>query len=281
MDEVIRRVEEARGEGLRITADMYTYTAGATGLDAAMPPWVQEGGYDAWAERLKDPGVRARVAAEMRTPTDEWENLALAAGSPDRVILVGFRADSLKHLTGVSLAEAAELYGTTPEEVAMDLVVKDGSRVGTVYFMMDEENVARQVALPWMSFGSDAGALATREPFTLSNPHPRAYGNFSRLLGRYVRERGVITLAEAVRRLTSLPAENLGLHRRGRLQPGYFADVVVFDPATVTDHATFEEPHQYATGVLHVFVNGEQVLRHGEPTGAMPGRVVRGPGWEG
>ncbi|MEJ2203219.1 MAG: D-aminoacylase [Gemmatimonadota bacterium] len=281
MDEVIARVEEARREGLRITADMYTYTAGATGLDAAMPPWVQEGGYDAWAERLGDPAVRARVAVEMRTPTDEWENLALAAGSPDRVLLVGFRADSLKHLTGMSLAQAAELYGTTPEEVAMDLVIKDGSRVGTVYFMMDEQNVERQIALPWVSFGSDAGALATREPFTLSSPHPRAYGNFARLLGRYVREEAVIGVAEAVRRLTGLPAENLGLRRRGRLEPGYFADVAVFDPATVADHATFEDPHQYATGVLHVFVNGEQVLRDGEPTGTLPGRVVRGPGWTG
>jgi N-acyl-D-amino-acid deacylase len=281
MDEVIRRVEEARAEGLRITADMYTYTAGATGLDAAMPPWVQEGGYDAWAERLEDPSIRARVAVEMRTPTDEWENLALAAGSPDRVLLVGFRADSLKHLTGMSLAEAADLYGTTSEEVAMDLVVKDGSRVGTVYFMMDEQNVMRQIALPWVSFGSDAGALATREPFTLSSPHPRAYGNFARLLGRYVREEGVISVAEAVRKLTSLPADNLGLRRRGRLQVGYFADVVVFDPATVTDHATFQEPHQYASGMVHVFVNGEPVLRDGEPTGAKPGRVVRGPGWEG
>ena len=217
----------------------------------------------------------------MRTPTDEWENLALAAGSPDRVLLVGFRADSLKHLTGMSLAEAADLYGTTSEEVAMDLVVKDGSRVGTVYFMMDEQNVMRQIALPWVSFGSDAGALATREPFTLSSPHPRAYGNFARLLGRYVREEGVISVAEAVRKLTSLPADNLGLRRRGRLQVGYFADVVVFDPATVTDHATFQEPHQYASGMVHVFVNGEPVLRDGEPTGAKPGRVVRGPGWEG
>jgi len=281
MDEVIRRVEDARAEGLRITADMYTYTAGATGLDAAMPPWVQEGGYDAWAERLGDPAVRARVAREMSTPTDDWENLALAAGSPDRVLLVGFRADSLKHLTGMSLAQAAERYGTRWQETAMDLVIKDGSRVGTVYFMMDEENVRRQIALPWMSFGSDAGALATREPFMLSNPHPRAYGNFSRLLGRYVREEGVIPLADAVRKLTALPAENLGLRRRGRLAPGYFADVVVFDPATVTDHATFEEPHQYATGVRHVFVNGAQVLRDGEPTGALSGRVVRGPGWVG
>jgi N-acyl-D-amino-acid deacylase len=281
MDEVIGLVEEARAEGFRITADMYTYTAGATGLDAAMPPWVQEGGYDAWAERLKDPAIRARVEVEMKTPTDDWENLALAAGSPDRVLLVGFRADSLKHLTGKSLAEVADLYGASPEQVAMDLVIKDGSRVGTVYFMMDEDNVRKQIALPWLSFGSDAGALATREPYTLSNPHPRAYGNFARLLGRYVRDEGVIPLGEAVRKLAALPAENLGLRRRGRLQAGYFADVVVFDPETVGDHATFEAPHQYATGMRHVFVNGGHVVAEGEPTGVLSGRVVRGPGWTG
>ena len=281
MDEVIVRVEEARAEGLRITADMYNYTAGATGLDAAMPPWVQEGGYDAWSERLRDPAIRGRVAREMVTATDEWENLALAAGSPDRILLVGFRADSLKHLTGMSLADVSALYGTSPEETAMDLVVKDGSRVGTVYFMMSEDNVKKQIALPWLSFGSDAGALATREPYTLSNPHPRAYGNFSRLLGRYVRDEGVISLAEAVRKLSALPAENLKLRRRGRLSAGFFADVVVFDPETIADRATFEEPHQYAVGMIHVLVNGVPVLRDGEHTGAMPGRFVRGPGWEG
>jgi len=281
MDEVIRKVEEARAQGLEITADMYTYTAGATGLDAAMPPWVQEGGYDAWAERMKDPSVRARVIREMRTPTDEWENLLLAAGSPDRVLLVGFKADSLKHLTGKSLAEAAQIYGASPEDVAVDLVIKDGSRVGTVYFMMDEENVKKQVALPWVSFGSDAGALATREPYTLSNPHPRAYGNFARVLGRYARDEGVLPLEAAVRKLSALPAENLKLRRRGMLRPGYFADVVVFDPAAVADHATFENPHQYATGVRHVFVNGGHALADGEPTGVMSGRVVRGAGWEG
>ncbi|HKJ01968.1 MAG TPA: D-aminoacylase [Longimicrobiales bacterium] len=281
MDEVIRRVEAARAEGLAITADMYTYTAGATGLDAAMPPWVQEGGYDAWAARIKDPAVRARVIREMRTPTDAWENLLLAAGSPDRVLLVGFKADSLKYLTGRTLAEAAALYGTTPEDVAIDLVIKDGSRVGTVYFMMDEDNVRKQIALPWVSFGSDAGALEIREPYTLSNPHPRAYGNFARVLGRYARDEGVVPLEEAVRKLAALPAENLKLRRRGMLRPGYFADVVVFDPAAVADHATFEKPHQYATGVKHVFVNGGHVLADGEPTGTFTGRVVRGPGWTG
>lgn len=278
LDEVIQKVESARAEGVRITADMYTYTAGATGLDAAMPPWVQEGGYDDWAERLADPEIRARVKAEMGSPTNEWENLALSAGSPDRVLLVGFRADSLRYLTGKTLAEVSEMYGTSWEETAMDLVIKDGSRVGTVYFMMSEENVEKQMALPWMSFGSDAGALATREPYTFSNPHPRAYGNFARVLGHYTRDRQVITLPQAIRKLAALPAQNLGIAGRGLLRPGYYADVAVFDALTIQDHATFEDPHQYATGMVHVFVNGEQVLRDGEHTGAMPGRFVKGPG---
>jgi N-acyl-D-amino-acid deacylase len=281
MDEVIEKVEAARSEGLRITADMYTYTAGATGLDAAMPPWVQEGGYDAWAERLQDPGVRSRVLREMSAETDAWENLALAAGTPDRILLVGFKVDSLKHLTGMSLAEVSGIYGTSWQETAMDLVIKDGSRVGTVYFMMSEENLKKQIALPWVSFDSDAGALATREPFTLSNPHPRAYGNFARVLGKYVREEGALTLAEAVRKLSALPAENLGLRRRGQIRPGHYADIAVFDPVTIRDHATFEEPHQYSTGMIHVFVNGVRVLTDGQHTGATPGRVVRGPGWTG
>ena len=278
---VIAKVDSARRAGIAITADMYNYTAGATGLDAAMPPWVQEGGHDAWAERLRDPAIRARVAREMVTPSDAWENLFLAAGAPEKVLLVGFRSDSLKYLTGKSLAEVARMRGTSPEETAMDLVIQDGSRVGTVYFLMSEENVRRQIALPWMSFGSDAGALAPREPFTKSNPHPRAYGNVARLLGRYVREERIIPLEEAVRRLTSLPAENLRIERRGSLRAGMYADVVVFDPATIQDHATFEQPHQFSTGVSHVFVNGVQVLRDGEHTGATPGRVVRGPGWRG
>ncbi len=281
MDEAIALIEAARAEGLRITADMYTYPAGATGLDAAMPPWVQEGGHDAWVERLRDPAVRRRVAREMRTPTDAWENLYLAAGSADRLLLVGFKQDSLKYLTGKTLAEVAELRGTSPELTAMDLVILDDSRVGTVYFLMSEENIEKQIALPWVSFGSDAGSLAPEGVFLLSNPHPRAYGNFARLLGSYVRERGVIPLEEAIRRLTALPAENLRIRRRGSLRSGYFADVVVFDPTTMQDHATFREPHQYATGVLHVFVNGTQVLNDGEHTGALPGRVVRGPGWRG
>ena len=281
LDEAIAKIEAARAEGLRITANMYTYTAGATGLDAAMPPWVQEGGLQQWKERLQDPQIRARLRREMTTPTDEWESLYLLAGSPEQVILVGFKQDSLKYLTGKSLAEVARMRGKSPEETAMDLVVQDDSRVGTVYFLMSEDNVRKQIALPWMSFGSDAGSLAPEGVFLKSNPHPRAYGNVARLLGKYVREERIIPLEEAIRRLTSLPAENLKLRRRGALRPGYYADVVVFDPAAITDHATFENPHQLATGVLHVFVNGVQVLKDGEHTGAKPGRVVRGPGWRG
>ena len=281
LDSVIARVEAARTDSLRITADMYTYTAGSTGLNAAMPPWVQEGGLQAWKERLQDSVTRARVAREMRTPANDWENLYLLAGSADQVTLVGFKQDSLKYLTGRTLAEVAALRGTTPEETAMDLVVLDDSRVDAVYHLMSEDNVRRQIALPWVSFGSDGGAVAAEGVFLRSAPHPRAYGNVARLLGRYVRDEEVIPLEEAIRKLTSLPAENLGLRRRGRLAPGYFADVVIFDPATVADHATFEQPHQYATGVRHVFVNGVQVLQDGEHTGELPGRVVRGPGWTG
>jgi N-acyl-D-amino-acid deacylase len=281
LDEVIRRVEEARSQGMRITADMYTYTAGATGLDAAMPPWAQEGRPEEWYARLRDPELRPRIAQEMMTPTDEWENLLLAAGGPENVLLVGFKQDSLKYLTGRTLAEVSEMRGTTPEITAMDLVSLDESRVGTVYFIMSEENVQKKIALPWVSFCSDAGAPAAEGIFLESNPHPRAYGSFARLLGRYVREERVIPLEEAIRRLAALPADNLGIRRRGRLEEGFFADVVVFDPATITDNATFAEPHQYATGVAHVFVNGTQVVRDGEHTGAKPGRVVRGPGWVG
>jgi len=280
LDSVVARIEAARAAGIRITTDMYTYTAGATGLDAAMPPWVQEGGYEAWAARLRDPAIRARVAREMATPGD-WENLYRAAGSAERLLLVAFKNDALKPLTGKTLAEVARMRGKTPEETAMDLVVEDGSRVGTVYFLMSEDNVRRQVQLPWMSFGSDAEAPAPEGVFLESSTHPRAYGNVARLLGRYVRDEKLVPLQEAVRRLTSLPAENLRIRRRGRLAPGYHADVVVFDPAAVRDHATFENPHQYSTGVRHVWVNGTQVLRDGEHTGATPGRVVRGPGWTG
>jgi N-acyl-D-amino-acid deacylase len=281
MDTVIARIDSARASGGQVRADMYTYVAGATGLDAAMPPWVQEGGHDAWVERLRDSTTRARVAREMRTPTDAWENLLLMAGTPERVLLVGFRQDSLKYLTGRSLAEVAIQRGTSPEETAMDLVIADDSRVGTIYFLMSEDNVRKQIEQPWVSFGSDAGAPAPEGVFLRSNPHPRAYGNFARLLGRYVRDEGVIPLEEAIRRLTSLPAENLQLRDRGRLAPGFHADVVVFDPATIADRATFEEPHALAEGVRDVWVNGVRVLEDGAHTGALPGRVVRGPGWEG
>ena len=275
---VVAKVEKARAEGLRITADMYTYTAGATGLDAAMPPWVQEGGYDRWRDRLREPATRAKVAAEMKAKTDEWENLLLAAGSPDRVMLVEFKNERLKHLTGKTLAEVAKQRGKSPEETAMDLVIEDGSRVGTVYFMMSEENVKKNIALPWVSFCSDSASLASEGVFLKSNPHPRAYGSFARLLGKYVREEKVIPLEAAIHKLATLPAKNLGLRNRGLLAAGYFADVVVFDPATIADHATFDRPHQYATGMKQVFVNGVQVLKNGQHTGARPGRAVWGRG---
>lgn len=278
MARVLARIDSVRAAGLEITADIYPYTAGATGLDAAMPPWVQEGGYAAWAKRLQDPAIRRKVAEEMRTPTDQWESLLLAAGSPERVVLAGFKADSLKPYTGQTLAAVAKLRGTSPEETAMDLVVKDGSRVGTIYFIIDEDNIAAQIRKPWVSVGSDAASMATEGNFLKSNTHPRAYGTFARFLGKYVRDDGVITLAEGIRRLTSLPATNLRIARRGWLKPGYHADVVVFDPQTIRDNATFELPHRYATGVRDVFVNGVQVLRNGEHTGAKPGRVVLGPG---
>ncbi|WP_337172436.1 D-aminoacylase [Gemmatimonas aurantiaca] len=278
MDRVLARIDSARAAGLEITADIYPYTAGATGLDAAMPPWVQEGGYPEWARRLQDPAIRRKVAEEMRTPTDKWESLLLAAGTPDHVLFSGFKADSLKQYTGKTLAEVAKLRGTGIEETAMDLVVKDGSRVGTIYFIINEDNIAKQLRKPWVSVGSDAGSLAAEGVFLKSNPHPRAYGSFARILGKYVREDSVLTLQEAVRRMTSLPATNLRIRRRGALKPGYFADIVVFDPKTIRDNATFEQPHQYATGVRDVFVNGTAVLARGEHTGAKPGRVVLGPG---
>jgi len=281
LDAAIGKIEAARASGQRITADMYPYTAGATGLDAAMPPWVQEGGNQEWFKRLQDPAIRERVKREMVTPTDQWESLYLAAGSPERVLLVGFKNPRLKPLTGKTLAEIAKLRGKSPEETAMDLVIEDGSRVTTVYFMMSEENVRKQLRLPWVSFDSDAPSMAPEGAFLKANPHPRAYGTFARVLGKYVRDEKILTLPDAIRRLTSFPADTLKLDRRGRLQSGYFADVVVFDPDKIQDHATFEQPHQYSTGVAQVFVNGVQVLKDGEHTGAKPGRFVRGPGWTG
>ena len=278
MDKVIEKIEAARAQGLQMTADMYTYTAGRTGLNAAMPLWVQEGGHRAWVERLKDPAIRKRVKREMSTPTDKWENLYLAAGSPDNILLIGFKSEALKPLTGKTLAEVASMRGKSPEETAMDLVIEDDSRVITIYFLMSEDNVRKQIKLPWVSFGSDDPSMAPEGIFLRSNPHPRAYGTFARLLGKYVRDEKVIPLEEAIRRLTSLPATNLKIQRRGRLIAGHFADVVVFDSAKIQDHATFEKPHQYSAGVVHVFVNGTQVLKDGEHTGATPGRVVSGPG---
>ncbi len=281
LDAAIARVEAARASGLRITADMYTYPAGATGLDAAMPTWVQSGGLEEWIKRLKDPATRARLVTEMRTPSNDWENLLLLAGSPDGVLLIAFKNPKLKPLTGKTLAEVAKMRGKSPEETAMDLVIEDNSRVGAVYFLMSDENIHREVGLPWMSFGSDEASEAPEGVFLKASSHPRAYGNVARLLGRYVREEHAAGLADAIRRLTSLPATNLGIRQRGALKGGYYADVVVFDPAAVQDHATFDKPKQLATGVEDVFVNGVQVLKDGKHTGATPGRVVRGPGWAG
>jgi N-acyl-D-amino-acid deacylase len=278
LDTVIAMVEKARKEGLAITADMYTYPAGATGLDAAMPPWVLDGGYEEAYKRLKDPATRKKIAQAISTPSRDWENLYLSAGSADRVLLVGFKSEALKPLIGKTLAEVAKLRGETVEDTIMNLVLEDRSRVGAVYFMMSEDNIRKQIKLPWVSFGSDAGSMAPELPFTKSSAHPRAYGNFARLLGRYVREEQIIPLGEAIRRLTGLPATNLELDRRGFIREGMFADVVVFDPAEIGDRATFDKPHQYAAGMRHVFVNGVQVLKNGEHTGATPGRAVWGPG---
>jgi N-acyl-D-amino-acid deacylase len=277
LGEAFEMIETARSEGLDITANMYTYTAGATGLDAAMPPWVQEGGHDAWVLRLRDPEIRARVIEEMRQPGEDWENLYYASGGAANLLLQGFKNPELKPLTGKTVAEVASMRGTSPEDTMIDLVIEDDSRVGTAYFMMSEENVRKKIAQPWMAFGSDAESLAPEGAFLKSNPHPRAYGTFARLLGKYVRDERVISLPEAIRRLTSFPADNLGIPGRGRLREGYYADITIFDPATIRDHATFDNPHQYSTGVQHVIVNGVPVIRNGEHTGAKPGRFVRKP----
>jgi N-acyl-D-amino-acid deacylase len=279
MDQVIAKVEQARAEGLRITADVYTFAAGATSLIASMPPWVQNGGFDACLRRLRDPATRRRIARQMRQPSGAWENMYLQAGSPEGILLVGFKSGSLKPLTGKTLGAIAKMRGKSPEETAMDLVVEDGSPIATVYFTQSEENLRRKLALPWVSFCSDSESLAPEGVFLKSSVHPRAYGSFARLLAKFVREEKLLPLPEAIRKLTALPAENLGLDRRGRLREDYFADVAVFDPAKIQDHATYEKPHQYATGMIHVFVNGVQVLKDGNHTGAKPGRFVRGPGW--
>lgn len=280
LDTALAHIEAARAAGQRITADMYTYPAGSTGLDAAMPTWVQAGGVETWIGRLKDPATRARVIGEMRDDRAGFENLMHHAGA-EGTLLVGFRNPKLKPLTGKTLAQVAKARGESPEDTAIDLVIEDGSRVQVVYFLMSDENVARETALPWMSFGSDAEGQAPEGPFLLSSTHPRAYGNVARLLAKYVRDEQRLTLAEAVRKLSALPAHNLGLHDRGMLQAGDYADVVVFDPATVQDHATFEKPQQFATGVSEVVVNGQLALEYGEATTARPGQVVRGRGWTG
>ncbi|MGB5489191.1 MAG: D-aminoacylase [Woeseiaceae bacterium] len=278
-DKAVEMVEAARAEGLQITADVYTYPAGATGLNVTVPPWVQEGGFAVSLQRMADPALRERIIREMNTPSDDWENMFLMAGSPENILMVGFKSDALKPLTGKTVAEVAAMRGTSAEETILDLIVEDGSRIGTVYFTQSEDIVRRAVSLPWVSFNSDEASLAPEGVFLKSNPHPRAYGSFARVLGKYVREEKVLTLQDAIRKLAALPAQNLKIDRRGELKEGFYADVVVFDPETIQDHATFVEPHQYATGMVHVFVNGEQVLKDGEHTGATPGRVVRGPGW--
>jgi N-acyl-D-amino-acid deacylase len=278
MDQVIKMIEDARRKGLKITANMYTYPAGGTGLDASMPPWVWDGGREAGYKRLQDPATRQKIAEAIRTPSNDWENLYMLAGSPDRLLLASFRTEKLKPLAGKTLAEVAKMRGKDPVETIMDLVLEDRSRIGTIYFLMSEENIKKQIRLPWVSFGSDAASIAPEGNVLRSSAHPRAYGNFARLLGKYVRDEKVISLTEAIRRLTGLPATNLELDHRGFLKPGMFADVVVFDPRTIADRATFENPHQLSVGVKDVFVNGVQVLKDGEHTGTKPGRALWGPG---
>jgi len=278
LDDLLSRIEAAQKEGLKITADMYTYTAAGTGLDACLPPWTEDGGYPALFNRLRDPATREKIAAQVSKDSDEWENLYIGAGSPERILLFGFKSDKLKPLTGKSLAEVAKMRGKDPITTIMNLISEDQSRIESIYFLMSEENVKKELAKPWISFGSDEASQAPEGVFLKSNPHPRAYGNFARLLGKYVRDEKVIPMSEAVRRLSGLPATNLGLDHRGFVKEGMFADVVVFDLATISDRATFEKPHQYAVGVKHVFVNGVQVIKDGEHTGAKPGRALWGPG---
>ena len=275
IDPAIAKIDSARAAGLQITADMYNYPASSTGLGIIMPEWVQEGGFEKWVARLKDPAVRKVVGPEI------IKTIMRKQGTPEKVLVIGFNTDSLKYLQGKTLAEIAAMRGKSPGETVMDLIIDDNSNVDAVFFSMSEDNLRKQIAQPWMSFGSDGKSMAPEGIFLKSATHPRAYGNFARLLGKYVRDEQVITLEEAVRRLTSLPASNMKIDRRGTLKEGYFADVVVFDPQKIQDHSTFEDPHQLSTGMTHVFVNGVQVLRDGEHTGATPGRVVRGPGWAG
>jgi N-acyl-D-amino-acid deacylase len=280
LDALIKAVEAARASGVRITADMYVYTAGATGLDAAMPPWVQDGGLEAWIAHMKDPATRARLIADMRNPASDWENLMLAAG-PDGMLLLAFKNPALKALTGKTLAAVAKARGVSAQDAAIDLVIEDGSRVGVAYFLMSDDNIRREVALPWVSFDSDADAPAPEGVFLKSSRHPRTYGNFARVLAHYVREQKVLTLPQAIHKLAALPAATLSLSERGLLRQGFFADVVVFDPAKVQDHSTYQRPQQLATGVGDVWINGVRALRHEVATGAASGRAVRGRAWTG
>ncbi|HQD08187.1 MAG TPA: D-aminoacylase [Flavihumibacter sp.] len=281
MDSVLTRVNRARKEGIDIGANIYTYTAGGTGLTASMPPTLQDGGFGKLRERLQNPAIRQQTIKDMKTNASTWENLYYAAGSPDKLIMVQFTKDSLKKYTGKTLAEIAAIRGKSAEETAIDLIVQDSSRVETIYFLMDEENVKKEMKQPWVSFGSDAGSYTPSGVFLKSAVHPRAYGNFARVLGKYVRDEKVITLPDAIRKLSKLSAEKLKLKKRGELAPGYYADIVIFDPQKIEDHATFEKPHQYATGMIDVFVNGVQVLKDGEHTNAKPGRFIKGPGYSG
>ena len=279
-DAVVAKIDSARAAGLHITANMYNYPAAGTGLNATMPLWVQEGGFEKYKERLQDPAIRKKLASEMTTPTNKWENYMLAVESYDDILLIGFKTDSLKYLTGKSLAEVAKMRHTSPQETAIDLVIQDDSRVGTIYFLMSEDNVKKQIALPYVSFGSDEESAAPEGVFLEASNHPRAYGTVARLLGKYVRDEKVISLEEAIRKLTSLPASNMKIKKRGELKIGYYADLAIFNPKTIQDHATFAKPQQFSTGMVHVFVNGVQVLKDGEHTGALPGQVVRGPGYK-
>jgi N-acyl-D-amino-acid deacylase len=279
MDSVIKRVERARKEGLDVAADMYTYVAGATGMTSAFPPTLQDGGFGKLRERLMDPKIRKEMVKAMNTDAVDWENLYYGAGGAEHVLLLGFKQDSLKKFTGKTLAEVAKIRGTSPEETAMDLIVQDSTRVGVAYFLMSEENVKKQVSLPWVSFGSDEASYTPEGVFLKSNAHPRAYGNFARVLGKYTRDEKLMSLKEAIRKLANLPSKHLKLQKRGELKVGYYADVVIFDPAKVKDNATFDKPHQYSEGMIDVFVNGVQVLKDGEHTDARPGRFVKGPGF--
>ena len=280
MDSVIKRVERARAEGINVTADMYTYIAGGTGLTATMPPSLQDGGFGKLRERLQDPVIRSQLKNEMNAKTDKWENFYYAVGTPENILVVGFKQDSLKKYIGKSLAAMAKLRGKSPQETAMDLIVQDSTRVECIYFLMDENNVKKQITIPWLSFGSDEGSYEPAGVFLKSNPHPRAYGNFARVLGKYVRDEKLISLQEAIRKLSKLPATNLKIQKRGELTPGNYADIVIFNAATIKDNATFDKPHQYSDGMIHVFVNGVQVLKDGQHTNAKPGRFIKGPGWK-